>query len=322
MVKFSVVIPTYNSEETIERCLQSVLEQTYPVYELLVVDDASSDNTVKVASEYLEKSSISYRIIEKETNSGPGDSRNIGISLVTGDYVAFLDSDDWYALDFLENTMAVLTEHDSDVVLSEHYKFYHDKRVIKVALPVELSHSSSKKEIIAFASQALWLMVIRAELLKKLSIPHLYNCEDAALVPIILLQAQKINLLRRPTYYYYQRQNSLSNAVSIRTVHDMLDAFSFIEENCDSEFRDEVEYLGIKIVLYGAVLNAIKSGENPASIFQFVDRFVEKYPNWYHNQYKHSLGISKKVFLRAVHHRSYGLLRCLTYSHSLLTRGS
>lgn len=322
MIKFSVIIPTYNSEETIKRCLKSVLEQTYPVYELLLVDDASSDNTVKVASEYLEAYPIPYRIVAKETNSGPGDSRNVGISLATGDYITFLDSDDWYTLDFLENTMTVLTEKNSDVVLSEHYKFYNDKRIIKVSLPVELNDSSDKKEIVAFASQALWSMVVRAELLKSLSLPHLYNCEDAALVPIILLQAQKINLLRKPTYYYYQRQDSLSNAVSTRTVYNMLEAFSFIEENCDIEFQEEVEHLGIKIVLYGAVLNAIKSRENPSSIFQFVDRFIERYPNWYHNKYKYSLGLSKKVFLSAVHHRNYGLLRCLAYSHSFLTRGN
>lgn len=322
MVKFSVIIPTYNSEHTVIRCLKSVLEQTHAFHEIVMVDDASSDGTVKVASEYLSKQSIPYRIVEKEVNSGPGDSRNRGLSFVTGDYVTFLDSDDWYALDFLEHIVGILNENDSDIVLSEHYKFYNDKRVIRVALPAGLRDSSSQREIVALASQALWSMVVRTELLKRFTLPHLYNCEDAALVPVILLQAQNIALLRKPTYYYYQRQDSLSNAVSSRTVYDMLAAFAFIEEHGDSAFQEEMEHLGIKIVLYGAVLNAIKSHESRSAIFQFVDRFVTKYPKWYHNKYNSSLGLSKRLFLRAVHDRNYGLLRCLTYGHSLLTRGN
>lgn len=320
-MKFSIIIPSYNSETTILKCINSVLQQTYQDYEILLIDDASTDATVYFAREILEKSSVCYRIVEKKQNSGPGESRNIGVSIAKGDFIAFLDSDDWYTQDFLENVLKIIQKYDSDVVLSEYYKFYDNKKIIRVELPKNLSNISTKKEFIALASQSLCTMVTRGQILKGLSLPRLYNCEDAALVPLILSQAETIRLLRKPTYYYYQRQSSLSNSISTKTVESMLVAFEFIELHCNKEFSLEKEFLGIKIILYGAILNVIKSQQSKQNVFKIIDNFEHRYPLWYKNNYIKSMEIAKRIFLAFIYHRNYQVLRLLTYTHAILTKG-
>jgi len=101
-VKFSVVIPAFNSGMTIKRAVDSVLRQTYPSYELIIVNDASSDDTVQVVEQFVrEKPPVNVRLISLEYNQGPSHARNIGWNLATGDYVAFLDSDDEWLPDKL-----------------------------------------------------------------------------------------------------------------------------------------------------------------------------------------------------------------------------
>ena len=121
-MKISIIIPIYNGEKFIKKCLNSILNQTYKNWEVIIVNDGSTDNTELILKEYCEKDS---RILSfNKKNSGVSDSRNIGIEKAVGDYITFVDCDDWIEEDTLEKIVAILQEKECDVLRYNHFRNY------------------------------------------------------------------------------------------------------------------------------------------------------------------------------------------------------
>lgn len=103
----SVIIPVYNSANTIVRCINSVINQTIPVHQIIIIDDGSTDNSVDLIYQLKEKNKITNLILIQQKNSGPSAARNAGIHIASGDYIAFLDADDWWLENKLEKQLAI-----------------------------------------------------------------------------------------------------------------------------------------------------------------------------------------------------------------------
>src|SRR5690625_188058 len=114
MKKISIIVPVYNAEKYIERCLKSILNQRYTNLEIIIVDDGSTDNSSKICIDY-EKQYKNIIYVKKE-NEGPGPARNLGIRLASGDYIGFVDSDDFIHKDMYYNMIKELEKHDADIV--------------------------------------------------------------------------------------------------------------------------------------------------------------------------------------------------------------
>ena len=114
----SVVVPVYNVEGYLQRCVDSILSQTYKNLEIILVDDGSPDNSGELCDKFA-KSDSRIRVIHKE-NAGQGLARNDGMNLATGQYITFVDSDDWIGLDHIENLYTNMKKHQGDVVLGNH----------------------------------------------------------------------------------------------------------------------------------------------------------------------------------------------------------
>lgn len=131
---FSIIMPAYNAEKFISDAIKSVLSQTYKNFELIIIDDCSLDQTVKVVQNYIAQDKR-VNLVKKEKNQGVAETRNTGLNHAKGDFVAFLDSDDKWAEDKLEKQLAVLKErNDVDVVYGSYYRFNNDgiKNIVKV----------------------------------------------------------------------------------------------------------------------------------------------------------------------------------------------
>jgi len=113
-IRISVIIPVYNASTTIIQCLESVIKQTKPVYEIIVIDDGSTDNTLFIVTRFKESNKIDNLIIISQSNSGPSKARNKGIKKAVGNWIAFLDSDDKWLPDKIEKQVAVI-EQNKDV---------------------------------------------------------------------------------------------------------------------------------------------------------------------------------------------------------------
>jgi len=123
-ILFSIVIPTYNSKNTIIRCIESCISQTYEIFEIIVVDDCSSDNTVEVLRKYIKKENIkNITIYELNINSGASSARNMGMEYAKGDYIALLDSDDFFHKKKLEIVNKIVSTNKSIDLLGHDYYF-------------------------------------------------------------------------------------------------------------------------------------------------------------------------------------------------------
>ncbi len=205
----SIIIPVYNLEKYLPKCLDSVLAQTYKNIEIIPVDDGSTDNSAEVLKEYA-KSDSRVKPVFKE-NGGVSSARNCGIDNSNGEYIYFLDGDDWIAPDTIEKLLTDNT--DFDIVQAAHIEAYEDGREI---LPTQFKSITllDKKEIIG----AYFLNIIQEsccnKLFKKSAIGDtrfdnsLAVAEDSKFTYTILKNAARVKLIDDVTYYYFSREDS------------------------------------------------------------------------------------------------------------------
>lgn len=205
----SVVMPAYNSERTIKDSINSVLNQTYSDWELIIVNDASSDNTLSIIREF-ELMDSRVVVLENAINSGVSESRNKGISFAKGDYIAFLDSDDMWRSDKLEKQInlmkrnnAVLSYTASSFISSEGYRFdYIMEAEAKISLKTLL-----RKNLISCSSA-----MIRADVMKSIQMPNDKMHEDYYVWICVLRTYGFAYGINEPLLIYRLSSNSKSSS--------------------------------------------------------------------------------------------------------------
>lgn len=204
----SVVLPTYNSEKTISSTLQSIKNQSYSNFEIIVIDDASSDRTLEIVEE-LRSAFYSLIIISKDTNKGVADSRNVGIANSTGEYIAFIDSDDRWLPEKIPTQISEMINRNVDFTYTHYYK-----KDIESEKPSGVQYSPS---YITYKSTAIGNMigcstvVAKRELIKNVSIPLLKKRNDLALWLKFLKITGRGYLVDEILTEYYHVPNSLSS---------------------------------------------------------------------------------------------------------------
>ena len=150
-MKFSVLIPVYNTEKYLEECLQSVLNQTFQDFEIVIVDDGSTDNSSLICYRHQEQYPDKIKVIHKE-NQGLISARRVGIANATGDYCIFVDSDDYIEKELLNELSRVLSQDEAIDVLIYSFKYVQDGKVVKqysqIAQDGTVWDESNRKDII------------------------------------------------------------------------------------------------------------------------------------------------------------------------------
>lgn len=174
MKKVSVIIPMYNSSKHIEECINSVINQTYKNLEIIVVDDASSDNSVNIVES---KHDSRIKIIKLHKNVGAAMARNNGIKQATGDFICFLDSDDFWYLEKIEKQIKFIEQNNCEFVYSG-YKFLKNNKTNIVHIPKCMNYKQACKNTTIFTSTVMFNM----QNLKKEDIymPNIKRGEDTA----------------------------------------------------------------------------------------------------------------------------------------------
>lgn len=212
----SLIIPLYNAEKYIRRCLDSAMQQTFSDMEIIVVNDGSEDSSLEICREY-EKLDSRFRVIDKE-NTGVSDSRNRAIDLAQGEYLQFLDSDDWLAPDATESLVYAAKKYDCDLVIADFYRVdgavFTEKQHIRERglLTREQYAEYMMQEPADFYYGVLWNKLYRYSIIKDYQIRmnlELRWCEDFLFNLSYIRHAKRFTAIQTPIYYYMKRKGSI-----------------------------------------------------------------------------------------------------------------
>ena len=233
----SVIIPVYNIEKYLSECINSVINQTYKNIEIICVNDGSTDSSPQILKNF---KNIDKRIVLIEkANAGLASARNTGIEYANGDYIAFLDSDDWLELDFYEKLIKRLEQDNSDIAIGETYYIFPD-RIAKNDWVNRYNFKSNKnfiesvieKQNIIYAC-ACWNKVYKSELIKKnnLIFPDGLFIEDVPFTFQTTIYAKRISLVRGAILNYRRTNESImAKAYNNRVPFDIFKIY----EQCES----------------------------------------------------------------------------------------
>lgn len=217
--KISVIIPVYNVEKYLNRCLDSVIKQSYQNLEIILVDDGSTDNSSKICDEYAQKDKRIV-VLHKE-NGGLSDARNKGLDICTGNYISFIDSDDWLENGFYEYVYQNLENND---LLIFNYYLSNDKKkkLIKYRdIDLNLKKEECISELIKANIQSYaWNKVYKINLFANIRFPKGKNYEDQAIMHLIIDKCQKIKYCNKAFYNYYQNPKSITHTINYKNYKD------------------------------------------------------------------------------------------------------
>lgn len=248
MYKISVIIPAYNVEKHIERCLQSVINQTLKDIEIIIINDGSTDNTLENIKKVIDENDKRIKIISR-INKGVSYSRNEGIELATGEYIAFLDADDWIEANFCEDVYLKLKQTNSDIITCDYY--INESQIVKRPEFEIINNKEYLKEILnGNIMPSVALKVIKRNILIQNNIKFNEKIkigEDLLFSFDLSFLHIKVTNIKKPYYHYMIRENSASNSYN-KNILDILNVIRYIEDklrshNLYNKFKDEVNYL-------------------------------------------------------------------------------
>ncbi len=209
----SVIVPIYNVEDYLDKCINSILNQTYKNLEIILVDDGSPDNCPKMCDEYAKKDNR-IKVIHKK-NGGLSDARNKGIEIANGEYITFVDSDDYLSNDCIELLYINIVKYDSDISIGGHQVVYDNGKIINKYSNTE--YVSTPKEVLdkILYSDGIdlsaWAKLYKRNLFNNIKYPVGRIYEDAATTYKLVDISDKISIISKPIYYYIIRNDSISN---------------------------------------------------------------------------------------------------------------
>ena len=211
----SVIVPVYNVQDYVERCVRSLMKQTYQNLEIILINDGSTDSSL-VICEKLKAEDVRIKLVS-QANQGIGSVRNLGLSMAQGAYLAFVDSDDWIDSDMYESLWKLMAERQADIVCCAHCR-EEEKRTVVVGGGADILEFSRKDAFEAlrqerFILNFLWDKLFRRELFDGITFPEKRKFEDLIVSPQWLSKANKVVYLSQPKYHYSVRSGSLTNGI-------------------------------------------------------------------------------------------------------------
>lgn len=303
MPKVSVIVPFYNVEQYIGKCLESLVNQTLQDIEIILVNDGSKDGSKEIAVQYTEKYPNKIVYLEK-TNGGLSDARNYGMKHTTGEYIAFLDSDDYVELNTYEKLYNKAIEKGADMVECDFYWEYPEKKIHD-----KNANYKNESDRYANARVVAWNKLYKREVLlnSNIEFPKGLRYEDVEFFYKMLPQLNKIELINEPLIHYIQRENSITYVQNERTseIFIILDnVIEYYKQNgLYEKYSAELEYMYTRILLGSSLKRIVKIPNKTVKkelLKKTINTVYEKFPNWKKNKIlKESKG-TKALYLKSI----------------------
>ena len=287
MVKVSVIVPVYNVEAYLEKCLDSLVNQTLKDIEIIVVDDGSPDNSEKIIKKYAKE----YQCIKafKKENGGLSDARNYGIKKATGEYLAFVDSDDYVTTDMYEKMYEKAVSGNFDMVVCDLDYVYPD-RVVRAYSNLKTDTTDIKKTMLNIYPSA-WNKIFKRKLFNELEFKKGVWFEDVEFIYRMLPKIKTIGVIHEPFYEYLQREGSITRKKDKRIYHYLENMDGLVkyyhENNYYDKYQKELEYVYVRYIYATFIKQAtiFDLEEYNKAVNMAITHVKQNFPHYRTNKY-------------------------------------
>lgn len=255
----SVIVPVYNVEQYLDECINSLINQTYKNLEIIIVDDGSIDNSGKICDSY---DDLRIKVYHK-TNGGLSDARNYGLKFASGDYILFVDSDDFLDTNMIKTLVENAINYDVDISICGYSKYYNKDNIVKCTQCLFNEKIIDLKRVeylydFNHYGVGVWNKLLKKELLEDILFPVGKVSEDYFVMYKIFYKTKSIYYTNESLYFYRQRQNSITK--SKKTRFDVLDALEqYVEfaKNIEPSLLDSAIHALVfsQLGVYNTILN-------------------------------------------------------------------
>ena len=299
----SVIVPCYNGEKFIGRCLESLVNQTLQDIEIIVINDGSTDNSQDIIDSYANK----YHNIQayKIPNSGIADARNFGVSKVETPYFGFLDCDDYTDVTMFEKMYNKAIETNAQVVVSNFYWVKGKKKKLEKEGPY-----NTGKDMLIHLFTVLWNKIYDTAFVRSTNIrfPSGNRYEDAYFLYCLAPNIERLAFVDEAFVHYVQHDNSITHNNN-EEVKNMITIFDnilnyYAHTNRYDEYHDELEYLHIKFFLGNSFLRSARIDDKQDRDYTIQlgwNMLNDEFPDWHHNHYLKELPGLKNLYFRMVY---------------------
>ena len=285
----SIIVPIYNIEQYLRRCIESILLQTYHEFELLLIDDGSTDESGCICDEYVRKD---YRVKTfHKPNGGVSSARNFGVLKSSGDWICFIDSDDWIDVDFLDNYIQHI-KNNCDLYIQGFYSNYPDKEIKTVFAPAFYSHNYQVVEYLENTKGVhngfLWHRLFKSEIIKSYQITFVNGlsfAEDGLFFLEYMRYVRNTMILPELGYHYFRNSNGLTKKGKHIDVHILKQTFceymkklkdiGNTNERKNYEYEMFIQKYGSRLIINWFLRRAIIN--NDIEIFNVAEECIEEF---------------------------------------------
>lgn len=316
-MKISVIVPVYNVYDYLGKCLDSLVNQTDKNFEVIIVNDGSTDDSQKLIDKYISENDNMYSYIKE--NGGLASARNYGLRKAKGDYILFLDSDDYYELNTIE-TLKKEAKNGDDIIV---FQMYIDDNNTITEQKMEMEefildeNIPSSNRLLLYNPSACDKM-FKKDLFTKNNFDFIEGTyyEDLGTIPLFAMYTDKIKFTKHYLYHYLKRENSTMNKIKynskIQDIFLIIDRVSTTlkKANLYDKYKKEIEYIYIHHLLRAASIRFLNYDK-----YDMVDKIrkiiKENYPKFIKNKYFKKYGFKRKLMCKLIYKGHYKIIKIL-----------
>lgn len=316
--KLSIIVPVYGVEKYIDKCLNSLVKQSLKEIEVIVVNDGTKDNSQKIIDKYVKKYPDKIKSYIKE-NGGQGSARNYGLKKATGEYIGYVDSDDFVEKDMYKKLYNKAKENNYDIVVCGNYNVSEDYQ--NKNIDTFINNYNTDLEKIFFGKMAVWNKIYKRDILikNKLEFKEKVWYEDLAFTLKAIMNSNTFAFIDEPLYDYLIREGSTMNNSNVQRNLEILDAFndilSYIKHNKKEEYFSKIEFLAIDHIYISAIVRVLKADADDKvkreTINKLIDYMNTSFPNYKNNKYINTLSKNRKIIYKLINIKMYGLINLI-----------
>lgn len=299
----TVIVPIYNVEKYLRRCLDSLVNQDLDLISIILVNDGSYDNSQNIAKEYSDK--YGFLLINK-VNGGLSDARNYGLKYANTEYITFLDSDDYVEKDYYAKVIKLAKKNDADLIISDIEYFWENNDKKKILKGLSDKNEDIHKSLIMSPLFA-WNKIYKKELFDELNLKYPTSMwyEDIPVSLKYFRNAKKVIYYDDIGIHYLQRNSSILGSSNDPRVYHIFDILKlvlkdYIESNTFNLYKDEIEYLFIEQIIWYGGFRFLRNDNYQDLIKKAIDFMQISFPNYKKNIYLKNVNLKNKLFIKTI----------------------